>query len=79
MTDDDSDHYELDGQGCRVLVGLTAQETAEFIRLDEMEFVRPPPLSQQDWLWPEERRWLELFEKHRQAMEPFLAASKTKH
>jgi hypothetical protein len=33
---DDDDHYEIDARGNRVLIGLTAEETEEYIRLDAM-------------------------------------------
>jgi hypothetical protein len=79
MASHSDDDYALDANGRRVLVGLTAEETDEFIRLDEVGFVRPPPLLQQEWSRPEERRWLELYQKHQSAMQPFLASSKTRH
>jgi hypothetical protein len=79
MAGDEEDEYELDAQGRRVLVGLTAEETDEFIRLDEADFFVLSPLSLQEWSRPEEKRWLELLEKHDLAIQPYLAGSKTKH
>jgi hypothetical protein len=32
-----------------------------------------------EWYRPQERRWLELYEKHETARGPFLTSSKTKH
>jgi hypothetical protein len=78
MASDEEDEYELDSKGRRVLVGLTSEETAEFIRFDEVDFV-PSPLSPQEWSQPQKNRWLELFEKHDLAIRPYLACSKTKH
>jgi hypothetical protein len=77
--DEEEDEYELDAQGRCVLVGLTAEETDEFIRLDEADFLVPSPLLLQEWSRPEEKRWLELLEKHDLAIQPYLAGSKTKH
>jgi hypothetical protein len=73
------DHnYELDPDGKIVLIGLTAAETAEFIRLDEAISIYLPNLSTLDWPSADERRWLTLYEKHDNARRPFLAASKTR-
>ncbi len=77
MKDDD---YELDSSGNRVLIGLTSEETAEFFRLDEIiSKSEPPPAIEDDWYRPEDRRWLELYEKHESARRPFLKSSKTMH
>ncbi|KPG00036.1 hypothetical protein NML43_26455 [Rhodopseudomonas palustris] len=77
MKDDD---YELDSSGNRVLIGLTSEETAEFFRLDEIiSKSGPPPAIEDDWYRPEDRRWLELYEKHESARRPFLKSSKTMH
>ncbi|ABE40634.1 hypothetical protein [Rhodopseudomonas pseudopalustris] len=74
------DDYELDSAGNRVLIGLTSDETAEFFRLDEIiSKSGPPPVNDNDWYRPEDRRWLELYEKHESARRPFLKSSKTVH
>jgi hypothetical protein len=79
MAAHDDDNYELDARGARVLIGLTADETAEFARLDESISNRLPSMSKHEWSSAEEQRWLVLYEKHVSAKRPFLAASKTKH
>lgn len=64
-----ADWYENDATGRRVLVGLTADETEEFERLDaalpyDGELVWPDidlPLL------PMEERWLELWNRHANA------------
>jgi hypothetical protein len=78
---DDSDSYEIDPSGNRVLIGLTAAETAEFIALDRAISISGswPPISDDEWYRPEDRRWLELYEKHESARRPFLRGSKTRH
>jgi hypothetical protein len=54
-------------EGVRVLVGLTAKETAEFERLDALLPLNAKPV------WPDtanteiEERWLHLFTKHQMA------------
>lgn len=75
------DSYELDDAGNRVLIGLSAAETEEFLALDA-DISRSSDLvqmSQDEWGHPHERRWLELYEKHTAAKEPFLKAGKTRH
>ncbi len=78
---DDEDRYEIDALGNRVLIGLSAEETEEFVRLDAIISERGPPLqiTLDEWYRPEESRWLELYEKHETARRPFLKSSKTKH
>ncbi|MCG6203707.1 hypothetical protein LPW26_03580 [Rhodopseudomonas sp. HC1] len=74
------DDYVLDSSGNRVLIGLTSEETAEFFRLDEIiSKSGPPPSTDEEWYRPEDRRWLELYEKHESARRPFLKSSKTMH
>ncbi|QUS39992.1 hypothetical protein RPMA_15005 [Tardiphaga alba] len=81
MIDDDDEHYQLDAHGVRVLIGLSAAETAEFIRLDSaLGDVRMTPMEDgHTWSCMEDRRWLELFEKHEAARQPFRNASRTRH
>ena len=78
ISDDD---YEIDAGGHRVLIGLTLDETDEFVRLEERIMIDNPfaALSSDQWRTPDERRWLALFEKHQAALKPFLRVSKTKH
>ena len=78
---DDDDSYEIDAHGNRVLIGLSAEETVEFIELDEAigESHPLPEISRDEWYRPEDRRWLELYEKHETARRPFLKSSRTKH
>jgi hypothetical protein len=75
------DDYELDPLGNRVLIGLTAAETAEYFRLEEIinKSVPMPPAPDEQLYRPEHRRWLELYEKHESARRPFLKGSKTMH
>lgn len=77
----DDDSYEIDPSGKRVLIGLTAAETAEFIALDKaISKSGPlPHVSEDEWYRPEDRRWLELYEKHKSAKRPFLKSSTTRH
>jgi hypothetical protein len=78
---DHNDDFEIDPAGNRVLIGLSAEETDEFFRLEEtittsshlMNMLRDELHS------PEQRRWLELFDKHTNAKLPFLQTGKTKH
>jgi hypothetical protein len=78
---DDDDSYELDPLGNRVLIGLTLQETAEFFELEDIISRNGPPtqMSDEEWYRPEDRRWLDLYEKHESARRPFLKSSKTRH
>jgi hypothetical protein len=78
---DDEDSYEIDAFGNRVLIGLTAEETEEFIRLDAIIGERGPliNITTDEWYHPRESRWLELYEKHETARRPFLKSSKTRH
>jgi len=77
----DDDNYELDPSGNRVLIGLTSEETAEFFRLEEIisNSGPLPQISDEEWYRPEDRRWLELYEKHESARRPFLKSSRTMH
>jgi len=78
---DDNDDFEIDPAGNRVLIGLSIEETDEFFRLEET--IRAAGLLinilRDELHSTEERRWLELFDKHTIAKLPFLQACKTKH
>jgi len=76
---DDDEHYNLDGEGNRVLIGLSVKETREFEILEENVSKRNLPLLSDEWHSPNEKRWLELYEKHWSALEAFLKTSKTRH
>jgi hypothetical protein len=80
MFDDDED-FVLDGNGNRVLIGLTIGETIEFNRLERhINETGPFPLIPRDeWLRSEEKRWLELWDKHQAAKVPFLRSGNTRH
>jgi phosphopantetheine adenylyltransferase len=73
--------YELDPRGNRVLIGLTAEETKELFRLDRIiaKTRSGATISSDEFLSENEQRWLELYEKHQAALEPFLKSSKTMH
>jgi hypothetical protein len=64
-------HYRVDERGRRVLIGLSAEETLEFEKLEEL-----PPLDDSGRIaWTDEgapttireKRWLELYIKHEAA------------
>lgn len=78
---DDDDSYQIDRFGNRVLIGLSAEETIEFLQLDEKISTHParPDILGDEWSRPEDLRWLELYEKHETARGPFLKSSKTRH
>ena len=75
------DDYILDGDGNRILIGLTLDETREFEGLDEListlNSVSPVPTN--DVRLVNERRWLVLYEKHEAALRAFSTTPKTKH
>ncbi|QDM24522.1 hypothetical protein FIU28_16750 [Tardiphaga sp. vice154] len=55
------------------LLGLSAEETDEFLRLERLASTAPGA-ADHTWSATEQTRWLELFEKkHAAAMQPFLA------
>lgn len=75
------DDYELDSFGNRVLIGLSAEETAEFFRLDDIISKSTPPrrFRVTEAVRPEDQRRRELYEKHQSARRPFLNSGKTIH
>jgi hypothetical protein len=78
----DDDAFQIDAHGNRVLIGLSAAETEEFFRLEEViaNSCPRPQIGEVDWVMPEDERWLELYEKHESARRPFLNANnKTRH
>ena len=68
----DDDDYVLDGDGNRILIGLTLDETLEFERLDElMSNLSFVPTDDSRSL--NERRWLVLYDKHEAAVRLYLS------
>jgi hypothetical protein len=74
-------NYVFDHDGNRVLMGLTAEETQEFLELTNLlAWINDGhSLSSIDWGKPEERRWLELMAKHVAALDEFLSSGTTRH
>jgi hypothetical protein len=67
----DDDNYVLDGDGNRILIGLTLDETREFECLDElMSNLSFVPTDDSRSL--NERRWLVLYDKHEAAVRLYL-------
>jgi hypothetical protein len=62
----DESSYALDEDGNRILIGLTVEETREFVDLTDLFASINPgqPLSSIDWTLPNEMRWLALMQKH---------------
>lgn len=74
-----SDDYEIDGDGHRVLIGLSLAETSEFLKLEEAIQGRLAPISSKEWKTPDELRWLALYQKHEARKLLFMAARGTVH
>ena len=74
-------NYSLDDDGNRILIGLTVEETREFLELtDLLASISPEqPLSSIDWTSPKEMRWLVLMQKHSLELEKHLRPGGTKH
>ena len=73
----DDDNYVLDGDGNRILIGLTLDETREFERLDElMSNLSFVPTDDSRSL--NERRWLVLYDKHEAAVRLYLSNQNAK-
>ena len=71
------DDYISDGEGSRILIGLTLDETREFERLDElMSNVSFVPTDDSRSL--NERRWLVLYDKHEAAVRIYLSIENAK-
>ena len=71
------DDYIMDGEGDRILIGLTSDETREFERLDElMSNVSFVPTDDSRSL--NERRWLVLYDKHEAAVRIYLSTQNAK-
>jgi hypothetical protein len=74
-------NYALDDDGNRILIGLTVEETREFLELTDLLASISPgqPLSSIDWTSPKEMRWLALMQKHSLELEKHLRPGGTKH
>ena len=71
------DDYILDGDGNRILIGLTLDETREFERLDElMSNLSTAPTDDNRSI--NERRWLVLYDKHEAAVRLYLSIENAK-
>jgi hypothetical protein len=68
----DDDNYVLDGDGNRILIGLTLGETREFERLDEL-MSNSSFVPTDDSRSLNERRWLVLYDKHETAVRLYLS------
>jgi hypothetical protein len=77
---DDDNNFQLDADGERVLVGLARSEMLEFIRLDELINANGPfpDILRDEWHSADEKRRLELWDKHEAARHLFLNAYKTR-
>jgi hypothetical protein len=71
----------LDDDGNRILIGLTVEETREFLELTDLLASISPgqPLSSIDWTSPKEMRWLVLMQKHSLELEKHLRPGGSKH
>jgi hypothetical protein len=68
----DDDDYILDGEGNRILIGLTVDETREFERLDElMSYANFVPADDSQSL--NERRWLVLYDRHQASARDYIS------
>ena len=66
------DNYILDGDGNRILIGLTIDETRQFERLDELiSDLSSAPTDDSRSI--NERRWLVLYDKHESAVRAYIS------
>ena len=74
-------NYCLDAEGNRILIGLTAEETREFLELTDVLAIHnaEEQVSSINWAGRSEQRWLALMQKHAVELENFLRAGATKH
>ena len=79
MTNDDED-FVLDTDGNLVLIGLTFEETREFAPRKFINETGPfPHIDRDEWHRSEEKRWLELWDKHQSARALFERVRSTRH
>jgi hypothetical protein len=78
---EDDENFEVDADGHRVLIGLSREETAEFDRLEKhINETGPfPYISRDKWHRSEEKRWLELWDKHQAAKVAYSRSTRTWH
>jgi hypothetical protein len=69
---DDDENYILEADGRRVLIGLTLDETEEFVLLDEA-ILDNPSEEMNERRSRDERRWLVLHDKHDAALREYIA------
>ena len=74
-----SDDYEIDSDCNRVLIGLSAAETGEFLTLEEAIQGWLAPVSSKEWKTPDELRWLALYQKHAARKLLFITPRGTAH
>jgi len=74
---DDDDNYILDADGKRVLIGLTLDETEEFVRLDEA-ILDSASEEVDEGRTRDERRWLVLYARHNVAVRRYLSIENAK-
>jgi hypothetical protein len=73
----DDDSYILDADGKRVLVGLSFEETVEFVRLDEA-ILDSPSGEFDERRSRDERLWLVLHDKHDAALRNYISTENAK-
>jgi len=66
------DDYVVDAGGNRILIGLTADETREFERLDKL-ISELGSATTDDIHSLNERRWLVLYDKHEASVKIFIS------
>ncbi|HVI78945.1 MAG TPA: hypothetical protein VM715_12450 [Candidatus Acidoferrum sp.] len=66
------DDYWVDAGGNRILIGLTADETREFERLDDL-ISKLGSAAADDIHSLNERRWLVLYDKHEASVKTFIS------
>ena len=66
------DDYVVDAGGNRILIGLTADETREFERLDKL-ISELGSATTDDIHSLNERRWLVLYDKHEASVKLFIS------
>jgi hypothetical protein len=83
LSNDSPRRYFVDGNGQRVLVGLTIEETLEFETLDSLAALgwRGGHVLWEESAFPatkDQKRWLELYTKHDQAWSQWMANSRAR-
>ena len=73
----EDDGYILDADANRILIGLTADETREFERLDELILTLFSSATDANRS-QNERRWLVLYDRHEAAVRIYLSTQNAK-